>query len=144
MHRIATLVFLLTLATGQACAISVGADARPETCNNTNGYAWCSVSGGQPPYTYAWTGPNGFTASTDSIFGLDAGTYTITVTDNLGATANSNITVNDLASHCPSASAPTWAGAGAVIRLWGRRLRRPVQWRRRLRGPGSLAVPPFS
>ena len=52
-------------------------EPRPETCGNTNGAAWCSVSGGQPPYTYAWTGPNGYTATTDSIFDLVGGTYSI-------------------------------------------------------------------
>jgi gliding motility-associated-like protein len=36
---------------------------------------------GTPGYNYAWTGPAGFTASTDSIFGLKEGTYIVTVTD---------------------------------------------------------------
>ncbi len=37
---------------------------------------------GLPPYNYTWTGPGGYTAtSTDSIYGLRAGTYTVTVID---------------------------------------------------------------
>ena len=41
------------------------------------------MSGGVPPYAYLWsTG-----ATTQSISGLSAGTYTVTVTDNVGTTA---------------------------------------------------------
>jgi gliding motility-associated-like protein len=36
---------------------------------------------GVPPYNYSWTGPDGFTATTDSIFSLKEGTYIVTVTD---------------------------------------------------------------
>ncbi len=51
-------------------------------CNgNTNGAINLTVSSGIAPYTYAWTGPNGFTASTQDITTLAAGTYTVIVTD---------------------------------------------------------------
>ncbi|HUW93234.1 MAG TPA: gliding motility-associated C-terminal domain-containing protein, partial [Bacteroidales bacterium] len=36
---------------------------------------------GVAPYSYSWTGPAGFTALTESISGLAAGTYTVTITD---------------------------------------------------------------
>jgi gliding motility-associated-like protein len=36
---------------------------------------------GVPPYNYSWTGPDGYTAASDSIFGLKEGTYIVTVTD---------------------------------------------------------------
>ncbi len=39
-------------------------------------------------YTYAWTGPDSFTASTEDISGLKAGTYAVTVTDANGCVAN--------------------------------------------------------
>jgi hypothetical protein len=38
-------------------------------------------------YTWAWTGPGGFTATTQCIVVSVAGTYTLTVTDELGQTA---------------------------------------------------------
>ncbi|MCB9169727.1 MAG: choice-of-anchor L domain-containing protein [Flavobacteriales bacterium] len=47
----------------------------------SNGAINLSVSNGQAPYTYSWTGPNGFTASTQDISGIPAGTYSVTVTD---------------------------------------------------------------
>lgn len=40
-----------------------------------------SVSGGVAPFVYSWTGPSGFTATSEDISGLDMGTYTVTVTD---------------------------------------------------------------
>ncbi len=40
-----------------------------------------TVSGGAGDYTYAWTGPNGFTASTADIADLEVGDYTVVATD---------------------------------------------------------------
>ena len=40
-----------------------------------------TVAGGVAPYTYAWTGPNGFTATTEDLSGLFPGTYCVIVTD---------------------------------------------------------------
>lgn len=40
-----------------------------------------SVSGGSGTYTYLWTGPNGFNATTQDIANLFAGSYTITIND---------------------------------------------------------------
>ena len=44
---------------------------------NVNGMATVSATGGTPNYSYSWS--NG--ATTQSISGLQAGTYTVTVTD---------------------------------------------------------------
>lgn len=46
-----------------------------------------TVSGGNTSYSYAWTGPGGFSASTEDINNLQTtGNYTVTVTDNKGCT----------------------------------------------------------
>ncbi len=45
------------------------------------------VTNGIAPYNYSWTGPGGFTASTDSIGELVTGTYILTVTDDNGCSA---------------------------------------------------------
>ncbi|HHU98379.1 MAG TPA: T9SS type B sorting domain-containing protein, partial [Bacteroidales bacterium] len=49
-----------------------------------------TVSGGRPPYSYSWTGPEGFTSSLEDISGLTEGTYTITVTDAYGCSIASD------------------------------------------------------
>lgn len=45
-----------------------------------------TMSGGTPPYSYSWTGPNSFTSSNEDPSGLEQGTYTCTVTDGNGCT----------------------------------------------------------
>ncbi|MBP6754665.1 MAG: gliding motility-associated C-terminal domain-containing protein, partial [Bacteroidia bacterium] len=40
-----------------------------------------TVAGGSGSYTYNWVGPNGFTATTEDVTGLFAGTYTVTIND---------------------------------------------------------------
>ncbi|MCB2206311.1 hypothetical protein KQI65_16325 [bacterium] len=48
------------------------------------------IAQGTPPYTYAWTGPNNFTANTQSIVvpASAAGTYTVMLTDANGLTSS--------------------------------------------------------
>jgi len=65
-------------------------DSVDATCGVANGLATVAVSGGVGPYTYAWS--NGGT--TDTISGLNAGTYTVTVTDNNLCTDTAQVTVN--------------------------------------------------
>ncbi len=40
-----------------------------------------TVSGGTGPYTFAWTGPDGFTSNNEDITDLSGGAYTVVVTD---------------------------------------------------------------
>lgn len=48
---------------------------------------------GPPNYLYAWSGPGGYTSSSEDITGLLAGTYSVTVTDSLGCIASLLVTV---------------------------------------------------
>ena len=45
-----------------------------------------TVSGGTPPYSYSWTGPNGFTSNVEDPSNLESGDYTVTITDANGCT----------------------------------------------------------
>lgn len=64
--------------------LTANANITNSNCNipNTNtGEIDLNVIGGTPSYTYSWTGPNGFTASTQDISNLEVGAYTVTITD---------------------------------------------------------------
>lgn len=65
------------------------------TCNNNNGTAGVSVSGGKGPYTYLWL-PGNYT--TANIAGLAPDTYTLTVTDANGCNKTQPVIINALAA----------------------------------------------
>lgn len=56
----------------------------PTKINDSSGIIYTNVSGGTAPYSYNWTGPNGFTSTSKDIFNLSDGNYTLTVTDSNG------------------------------------------------------------
>jgi hypothetical protein len=53
---------------------------------NPDGTLDLDISQGVSPYTFAWTGPSGFTSTDEDITGLSAGTYDVTITDDNGCT----------------------------------------------------------
>ena len=57
---------------------------------NSDGFIMLDVSGTALPFTFMWTGPNGFTSSSQDIFNLSPGMYDVIVTD-----ANGNITIEN-------------------------------------------------
>ena len=61
------------------------------SCNGgSNGSATISAAGGTPGYTFNWS--NGSTNPT--IFGLSAGNYNVTVTDNIGCTIGNSVVIS--------------------------------------------------
>ena len=80
------------LATG----ISFTSAITNEVCTNGQGEIALSVSGGNAPYTYAWS--NGGT--TAAITGLSSGLYSCTITDNAGCSiVTGDISVGNTASN---------------------------------------------
>ena len=59
---------------------------------DADGSATISVTGGTSPYTYSWS-PSGGNAATAS--SLDAGTYTVTVTDDAGCISSETIVITE-------------------------------------------------
>ncbi|MCB9235899.1 MAG: HYR domain-containing protein [Bacteroidia bacterium] len=64
------------------------------SCNgNSDGSIDYSMTGGCQPYSYSWSGPNGFTATSQDISNLVAGTYTVTTTDANGCSLTQSFTL---------------------------------------------------
>jgi uncharacterized repeat protein (TIGR01451 family) len=92
-------VYMVTVTDANGCsAVSapvIVADTPVLTASITNLSDDCegpilqgNSSGGTPPFTYAWTGPNGFAiANTQNVIAPISGWYTLVVTDATGTTA---------------------------------------------------------
>lgn len=74
--------------------IQITATATAVTCSTAdNGAIDITVTGGCPPYSYAWVGPNGFTWPLEDPVGLITGQYTVTVTDANGCVTSKAVDV---------------------------------------------------
>jgi len=80
----------LVLTDPSALVVST-ASSMPASCNTSNGSAVVNVSGGTPGYTYTWAGGG----TTDSIFGVPAGSYSVTVTDTHNCPQTYTVTINN-------------------------------------------------
>jgi len=77
-------------------SVTIELTAQPLNCpNSANGSVTAVVTGGTSPYSFAWTGPEGFTSTNDNLSGLNSGEYCLTATDDVGCvnTACANVTV---------------------------------------------------
>ncbi len=81
----------------QPAALTVTASATNTSCGRTNGTVTATPNGGVAPFNYSWTTTPAETGS--SINGLNAGTYSVTLTDKSGCTATGKATVG--ASNTP-------------------------------------------
>jgi hypothetical protein len=98
MKRLLYILLLIFLA-DSAFAGDLTYVAVNETGGSSNGSIDLNVSGGVGPFTYSWSGPGGFAATTEDISGLAAGNYTVTVTDKYCGTATVAVVVGaDLSS----------------------------------------------
>ena len=94
--------------TGSACGVGIGSvsadtswitgvsssvttTSTPDVCSSGIGTATATSTTGVPPFTYTWS--NGGIGNT--ISNLTAGSYTVTMTDNIGCPSTSTIVVGD-------------------------------------------------
>ena len=85
------------------------------SCNGlADGSIDLTVTGGNAAYTFSWTGPNSFTATTEDLSGLAAGTYSVTVTDANGCSTTTSITLTEPALLVASATSPTFVGGNNI------------------------------
>ena len=78
-------------------SISFGLSANDISSNGANN-GWIntvSVSGGQSPYSFLWTGPNGYTAISQNITNLSTGMYSLSITDVNGCTSSQSTVINE-------------------------------------------------
>jgi gliding motility-associated-like protein len=80
----ATQTFTIT----ESPQIMLSTISNQSTCGLANGFVSVSPTGGVSPYTYFWTPTNQQTAIATSLL---AGTYSVTVTDNLGCKADTSV-----------------------------------------------------
>lgn len=71
---------------GSGCDLIVGISSVNPTCDwgSCNGTLAAMVTGGTPPYTYQWTGPDGFLSNANLITNVCPGNYVLIVTDAMG------------------------------------------------------------
>lgn len=69
-----------------------------------NGSASANLNGGNAPYSYVWTGPDGFTATTMTIENLSPGTYCVIATDANGCDREECATVQGATDICANAN----------------------------------------
>jgi gliding motility-associated-like protein len=98
--------YTVTVTDGNGCSATIGstvpsptvvmlaATSLPDTCSSGKGAAFASASGGTPPFDFLWS--NG--ATSDMTGSLDAGSYSVTVTDSMGCEAQQNITIAETGS----------------------------------------------
>ncbi|MFN9944329.1 MAG: hypothetical protein ACK56I_33155, partial [bacterium] len=70
--------------------------SKTDDTDNTPGVGTGTITmtgptGGTPNYSYLWSGPNAFSATTQHLNALDYGLYTVTITDNNGCTFTSTL-----------------------------------------------------
>jgi hypothetical protein len=134
--------YTVTVTSGSGCqltrsitvteppAVSVTMNASVLVCvDQSNGMATATPSGGTAPFSYAWNN----NATTQTISGIPAGTYTVTVTDAFGCTASASrivqaapvpvVTINANTIICGagnsgSATAVATVGAAPFTYLW--------------------------
>lgn len=84
-------VFENIVLIGQPDDITASLTITDVACNGAfTGEITVVPQGGTTPYTFAWTGPDGFSSSDQDIIGLEAGPYNLTITDAQGCTREFN------------------------------------------------------
>jgi hypothetical protein len=73
------------------CTVALAVTQNSEMCSDHHGNISIVASGGMPPYSYSWnTG-----ASTQALANIEAGTYTVTVTDKNNCTKTETVTIGN-------------------------------------------------
>lgn len=106
--------FNFTYSVDEPDQIVIDASVTDVACSGDfTGAIDATISGGSPLFTRSWSGPGGFTAITEDINGLEAGSYTISVTDSRGCIASETFAVQELFNVAVSSAASDISCFGA-------------------------------
>lgn len=98
-------------------APTLSTTATPAGCTS-GGSITLTATGGSPVNSYSWTGPGSFTATTQNLSNLSAGSYAVTATTAGGCTATTTATVASTAGVTATATAAgptTFCHGGSVV-----------------------------
>ncbi|MBK9355884.1 MAG: choice-of-anchor L domain-containing protein [Bacteroidales bacterium] len=95
--------------------LSVSGNVENNSCQSTpDGSINITADGGTSPFSYSWTGPNGFSGNDEDLQNIVAGNYQVVITDDNGCTLTQSFTVatiNDILAPVPDvASLPAVTG----------------------------------
>lgn len=74
--------------------LNLSGNANTATQAPFNGFATANYTGGTDPVTFAWAGPDGFSGSSNIVFGLNGGIYVVTATDANGCVSIDSVEVD--------------------------------------------------
>ena len=80
----------------QNVPINITPISTPEVCSDGTGTISISLSNGTAPFSFQWSGPGGYSSTSQNISGLSAGVYTVVVNDSVGCTGTLSVTVADI------------------------------------------------
>ncbi|MCB0770727.1 MAG: hypothetical protein KDC00_10020, partial [Flavobacteriales bacterium] len=112
------LLLLLLSFSWSAMALNVSVNVVHATCGFPNGRINSYASGGVFPYTFTWTGPNGFSSSSQDLVDLEAGIYDLTVTDGELTQAMQQVQVYDL-TELPDGDGGAYGIPSELTGQWG-------------------------
>lgn len=122
INNLAANTYTYTVTDGNNCkvtgTVNLGGTSALDVINITPISPGCSgqvtgsinvtISGGKAPFTFAWTGPNGYTSTSEDITGLQGGTYKLTVKDADNATkTTSDVVLANALTLTPRLKQPT-------------------------------------
>jgi hypothetical protein len=114
----------VTITAGSPLTGTATASPSATACAGSNVTLNANPTGGGAPYTYAWTGPNSFTATSQNpvvsgVTAASAGTYTCVITDNCASTFTVTValTVNPLPTVTATPSTATYCTPGSPVAL---------------------------
>jgi hypothetical protein len=124
----------VTVSAGALLTSSAAASPSNTICAGQNVTLQATPIDGGAPYTYAWSGPNAFTSTSQNpiltaVTALEEGIYTVIISDNCGSTSTSTVTltVNPLpvmgvtpltALYCAPGTPVTMTASGASTYSW--------------------------